>query len=110
MKLKDIKTVAVIGAGTMRQGLAQSFAQAGYTTYTSIPPILIKEGVVSPEEIDTATKGSYGFSWSAIGVFEGFDMIGIDVLNKVSTLFKLLDTSSDNPKFLYYMVEKAISG
>jgi 3-hydroxybutyryl-CoA dehydrogenase len=33
MGLKDIKTVAVIGAGTMGQGLAQSFVQAGYTTY-----------------------------------------------------------------------------
>jgi 3-hydroxybutyryl-CoA dehydrogenase len=33
MELKNIKTVAVIGAGTMGQGLAQSFAQAGYTAY-----------------------------------------------------------------------------
>src|SRR4030042_5108387 len=33
MKAENIKTVAVIGAGTMGQGLAQSFAQAGYTTY-----------------------------------------------------------------------------
>jgi 3-hydroxybutyryl-CoA dehydrogenase len=33
MELKNIKTVAVIGAGIMGQGLAQSFAQAGFTTY-----------------------------------------------------------------------------
>lgn len=30
MKMKDIKKIAVIGAGTMGHGIAQSFAQAGY--------------------------------------------------------------------------------
>jgi len=29
MKAEDIKTVYVIGAGTMGQGIAQNFAQAG---------------------------------------------------------------------------------
>ena len=32
MEFKDIKTVAVIGAGTMGQGIAQVCAQAGYST------------------------------------------------------------------------------
>ena len=32
MEFKDIKTVAVIGSGTMGQGIAQVCAQAGYTT------------------------------------------------------------------------------
>jgi 3-hydroxyacyl-CoA dehydrogenase len=27
---EDIKRIAVVGAGTMGQGIAQSFAQAGY--------------------------------------------------------------------------------
>lgn len=71
---------------------------------------LVKEGVVSPEDIDTATKGSYGFRWSAIGVFEGFDMIGIDILNKVCSIFKLLDTSTDNPQFMYDMEKKGDLG
>ncbi len=33
MEFKDIKTVAVIGAGTMGQGIAQVCAQAGYSTF-----------------------------------------------------------------------------
>jgi hypothetical protein len=37
---------------------------------------------------------------------KGFDMIGIDVLNKVSTLFQLLNTSTDNPKFMYDMEKR----
>jgi len=32
MKLEDIKTIGVVGAGTMGQGIAQICAQAGYTT------------------------------------------------------------------------------
>jgi 3-hydroxybutyryl-CoA dehydrogenase len=71
---------------------------------------LVKEGVVSPEDIDIATKGSYGFRWSNIGVFEGYDMIGIDVLIRVGGIFKLLDNSTDNPKFMYDMVEKGDFG
>jgi 3-hydroxybutyryl-CoA dehydrogenase len=71
---------------------------------------LVKEGVVSPEDIDIATKGSYGFRWSNIGVFEGYDMIGIDVLIRVGGIFKLLDNSSDNPKFMYDKAEKGELG
>jgi 3-hydroxyacyl-CoA dehydrogenase len=37
-------------------------------------------------------------------------MIGCDILNKVGTLFKLLDTSTDNPKFMYDMEEKGELG
>lgn len=71
---------------------------------------LVNEGVVSPEDIDIATKGSYGFRWSNIGVFEGYDMIGIDVLISVGGIFKLLDNSTDNPKFMYDMVKKGDIG
>ena len=71
---------------------------------------LVKEEVVSPEDIDIATKGSYGFRWSNIGVFEGYDMIGIDVLIRVGGIFKLLDNSTDNPKFMYDKAEKGELG
>ena len=66
--------------------------------------------MVSPEDINIATKGSYGFRWSAIGLFEGFDMIGIDILNKVCSIFKLLDTSTDNTKFMCDMEAKGYLG
>ena len=71
---------------------------------------LVQEGVVSPEDIDIATTGSYGFRWSNIGVFEGYDMIGIDVLIRVGGIFKLLDNSTDNPKFMYDKMEKGELG
>ena len=32
MEFKDIKTIGIVGAGTMGQGIAQVCAQAGYTT------------------------------------------------------------------------------
>jgi len=41
---------------------------------------LTAQGVASPEDIDTATKGSFGLRWVNIGVFESYDMIGIDTL------------------------------
>lgn len=33
MKVEDIKRIAVVGGGTMGQGIAQSFAQAGLSVY-----------------------------------------------------------------------------
>jgi len=46
MSARDIRTVAVIGAGTMGQGIAQVFAVAGYTvSLYDIQPDLITSGI-----------------------------------------------------------------
>ena len=70
----------------------------------------VGQGVVSAEDIDIATKGSYGFRWANIGVFEGYDMIGIDTLIRVGGLFKQLSNADDNPKFMYDMNNKGDLG
>jgi 3-hydroxyacyl-CoA dehydrogenase len=40
---------------------------------------LLDEGVVSPEELDTAVKASIGFRMSCLGPQETEDMIGLDI-------------------------------
>jgi 3-hydroxyacyl-CoA dehydrogenase len=71
---------------------------------------LVAQGVVSPEDLDVATKGSYGFRFANIGVFESYDMIGIDTLIRVGGLFKRLCNADDNPKFMYDMNNKGELG
>jgi len=52
---------------------------------------LIDEGVVTPEDLDTAIKASYGFRLACLGPMEAEDLIGLDTSAKVSTqLFKVL--------------------
>ncbi|GAB3194061.1 3-hydroxybutyryl-CoA dehydrogenase [Pontibacter aydingkolensis] len=52
MKLEDIKTIGVVGAGTMGQGIAQICAQAGYKT------ILFDINAQVLEKAETTTKNN----------------------------------------------------
>ncbi len=40
---------------------------------------LLDNGVVTPEDLDMAVKGSIGFRWACLGPMEIEDMIGLDV-------------------------------
>jgi 3-hydroxybutyryl-CoA dehydrogenase len=56
---------------------------------------LIENSVVSPEEIDMATKACYGFRWACIGNIESMDMIGLDVVLAGSgKIYKSLSNST----------------
>jgi 3-hydroxyacyl-CoA dehydrogenase len=72
---------------------------------------LIDEGVVTPEDIDTAAKAMYGFRNACIGTVEGFDMIGIDTMIAVGKgIFPKLSNSDGPPKHMYEMVERGDLG
>jgi len=45
---------------------------------------LLDEGVVSPEDLDTAVKASYGFRLACLGPMEAEDMIGLDTAARAS--------------------------
>jgi 3-hydroxyacyl-CoA dehydrogenase len=63
---------------------------------------LLDEGVVTPEDLDTAVKASYGFRLSCMGPMEAEDMIGLDTAARVSAnVFKLLSTRTEpSPELL----------
>jgi 3-hydroxyacyl-CoA dehydrogenase len=45
---------------------------------------LIDQGITTPEDLDTAVKGSFGFRLSCLGPMEAEDMIGLDTSATVS--------------------------
>ena len=53
---------------------------------------LLEQGVASPEDIDTAVKGSFGIRLGVIGVLETMDMAGLDLMYKgTQHLYKYID-------------------
>jgi len=72
---------------------------------------LIDEGIVSPEDLDTAVKSSYGFRLSCMGPMAQEDLIGLDTCARVSgNVFKLLSTRTDASPALLEKVEKGELG
>jgi 3-hydroxyacyl-CoA dehydrogenase len=63
---------------------------------------LLDEGVVSPEDLDTAVKGSIGFRMACLGPQETEDMIGLDTSMIVSSrIFKQLSNATEpSPKLV----------
>ncbi|MFC1868630.1 3-hydroxyacyl-CoA dehydrogenase family protein [Thermodesulfobacteriota bacterium] len=63
---------------------------------------LIDNGIVTPEDLDTAVKASYGFRLACLGPMEAEDMIGLDTSARVSErMFKVLSNSTEpSPKLL----------
>ena len=63
---------------------------------------LIDEGIVTPEDLDTAVKASYGFRLACLGPMEAEDMIGLDTSARVSErVFKVLSNRTEpSPKLL----------
>jgi 3-hydroxybutyryl-CoA dehydrogenase len=63
---------------------------------------MICEGIVTPEDLDTAIKGSIGFRSSCLGPMETEDMIGLDTSLRVSNrIFKALSNATGpSPHFV----------
>lgn len=56
---------------------------------------MLDEGIVTPEDLDTAVKGSIGFRLSCVGPMEAEDMIGLDTSMRVSNrMWKTLSNAA----------------
>lgn len=72
---------------------------------------LLDEGVVSPEDLDTAVKASYGFRLACLGPMEAEDMIGLDTAARASgNIFPTLSNASDPSPQLIEKVERGELG
>ena len=67
---------------------------------------LLDEGVVTPEDLDTAVKGSIGFRMACLGPQETEDMIGLDTSMRVSRrVYRTLSNASEPSPQLVAKVE-----
>ena len=72
---------------------------------------LIDEGIVTPEDLDTAIKGSIGFRLACFGPMEAEDMIGLDTAARVSAqIFKVLSNKTEPSPLLLEKVNKGELG
>ena len=72
---------------------------------------LLDEGIVTPEDLDTAIKGSIGFRFACLGPMEIEDMIGLDTAMRVSgRVFKVLSNATEPSKELVEKVNKGELG
>ncbi len=72
---------------------------------------LLDEGVVTPEDLDSAVKGSIGFRMACLGPQEAEDMIGLDTSMAVSRrLFIELSNASDPSQQLIAKVDNGDLG
>lgn len=72
---------------------------------------LIDQGITTPEDLDTAVKGSFGFRLSCLGPMEAEDMIGLDTSATVSgRVFSGLSNAADASPTLKAKVEKGELG
>jgi len=67
---------------------------------------LWEQGIASPEDIDLAVKGSFGFRLAAIGPLETCDLGGLDLWYGIAArLFKVIDDAHQPPEALKKKVE-----
>lgn len=72
---------------------------------------LLDEGVVTPEDLDTAVKASYGFRLACLGPMEAEDMIGLDTAARASAnLFPTLSNSAVPSPGIFEKVERGELG
>lgn len=72
---------------------------------------LIDEGIVTPEDLDTAVKASYGFRLACMGPMAAEDMIGLDTAARVSgNIFRVLSNKREPSPVLIGKVEKGELG
>ena len=72
---------------------------------------LLDEGIVTPEDLDTALKGSIGFRLACLGPMEIEDMIGLDTAMRVSSrVFKVLSNATEPSVKLVEKVNKGELG
>ncbi len=67
---------------------------------------LWQQGIASPEDIDLAVKGSFGFRLAAIGPLATCDLGGLDLWYGIADrLFKVINDAHEPPEGLKRMVE-----
>ncbi len=72
---------------------------------------LLDEGIVTPEDLDTAVKASYGFRLACLGPMEAEDMIGLDIAARASgNIFKVLSNKTEPSPLLLEKVDKGELG
>lgn len=72
---------------------------------------LLEQGVVSPEDLDTAVKASYGFRLACLGPMEAEDMIGLDTAARASAnIFPTLSNAQVPSEQLIEKVDKGELG
>ena len=72
---------------------------------------LIDEGIVTPEDLDTAVKASIGFRLACMGPMAQEDMIGLDTSARVSgNVFKVLSNKTEPSPVLLEKVGKGELG
>jgi len=72
---------------------------------------LLDEGIVTPEDLDTAIKSSTGFRFACLGPMEVEDMIGLDTAMRVSQrVFKVLSVATEPSPILVEKVSKGELG
>jgi 3-hydroxybutyryl-CoA dehydrogenase len=72
---------------------------------------LLDEGVVTPEELDMAIKGSIGFRMACLGPQETEDMIGLDTAMMVSKrIYRVLSNATEPSNQLVEKVQKGELG
>lgn len=72
---------------------------------------LLDEGIVTPEDLDTAVKTSYGFRLACLGPMEAEDMIGLDIAARASgNIFKVLSNKTEPSPLLLEKVDKGELG
>ena len=72
---------------------------------------LIEQGVVTPEDLDMASKASYGFRLANLGSLETADMGGLDTIYRAcDNIFKHLNNSTRPSSLLKKIVERGDLG
>ena len=72
---------------------------------------LLDNGVITPEELDVALKGSFGFRLACMGPMEAEDMIGLDTAMRVGErVFKVLSNATEPSPELAAKVKKGELG
>ncbi len=67
---------------------------------------LLEQGMASPEDLDLAVKGSFGFRLGVMGVLETMDLAGLDLMLKgTDYLYKYLDNSVEPHRILKEKVD-----
>lgn len=72
---------------------------------------LLEEEIVTPEDLDTVVKASYGFRLACIGPMQAEDMIGLDTAARVSEgIFKVLSNKKSPSPLLLEKVKNGELG
>jgi 3-hydroxybutyryl-CoA dehydrogenase len=72
---------------------------------------LLEDGVASPEDIDTAVRGSFGLRLAVMGPLTVVDLAGVHLWHKgAQNLYPVLDASKEPRKMWTEMVEKGFLG